>query len=73
MLLSRNFSVAMETKIIFSNSHNCYNINIFKYVIREHCLKLDSQQLSQNMFCKNIACLAVAREHHLAVARCDAP
>ena len=30
--------------------------------LREHCLKLNLLQLSHNMFCKNIARLAVARE-----------
>ena len=57
----------------FFNSHNCYNMNIFTNVIKEHCLKSNLQQLSYSMYCKNIACLAVAREHHLVVAMCDAP
>ena len=38
------------------------NINILRNFLREHCLKLNLLQLSHNMFCKNIACLAVARE-----------
>ena len=60
MLLSLSFLVAMETKTIFLNSHNCYDINIFTNVMKEHCLKIDLQQLSHSMFCKNIARLAVA-------------
>ena len=39
----------------------------------ESCLEFNLEQLSHSMFCKNIACLAVAREHHLVVAMCDAP
>ena len=35
--------------------------------------ELNLLQFSHSMFCKNIAHLAVAREHHLSVARCDAP
>ena len=31
------------------------------------------QQLPHSMFCKNIARLAVAKEHHLVVAMYDAP
>ena len=73
MLVSLSFLVAMETKIIFLNIHNNKNIDILKNIIREHCSELDLLQLSHSMSCKNIARLAVAREHHLAVARCDAP
>ena len=73
MFVSLSFLAAMETMIIFSNTRNCLNINIFTHVMREHCSKLDLQQLSHSMFCKNIARLAVAREHHLAVAMCNAP
>ena len=32
--------------------------------MREHCSKSNLLQLSYNMFCKNVARLAVAREHH---------
>ena len=64
MLVSLSFLVAMETKIIFLNNLNCLNINIFTNVMREHRSELDLQQLSHSMFCKNIASLAVAREHH---------
>ena len=35
--------------------------------------ELNLLQFSHSMFCKNIAHLAVAREHHLLVAMCDAP
>ena len=40
------------------------NINILRNFFREHCLKSNLQQLSHSMFCKNIACLAVARERN---------
>ena len=73
MLLSLSFLVAMETKIVFLNIYNCQNINILTDIIRKCCSGLNLQQLSHNMFCKNIARLAVAREQYLAVARCDAP
>ena len=73
MLVSLSFSVAMETKIIFSSIYNGLNINILIDIIREHCSELNLLQLSHNMFCKNIASLAVAREHHLLVAMYDAP
>ena len=73
MLVSLSLLVAIETKIIFLIIHNGYNINILTDTIREYCLKLNLLQLSHSMFCKNIACLAVAREHHLVVAMCDAP
>ena len=73
MLVSLSFLVAMETKIIFLSIHNCQNINILTDIIREHCSELNLLQLSHSMSCKNIARLPVAREHHLAVARCDAP
>ena len=56
-----SFSVAMETKIIFSNIHNHENINILKNIVWEYCSKLNLLQLSHSMFCKNIARLAVAR------------
>ena len=36
MLLSLSFSVAMETKIIFSNIYNCQNIKILTNIIREY-------------------------------------
>ena len=39
----------------------------------ESCSKSNLEQLSHSMFCKNIAHLAVAREHHLVVAMCDVP
>ena len=39
-------------------------ILILKDLFREHCLKLDLLQLSQSMFCKNGARLAVARGCH---------
>ena len=71
MLVSQSFSVAMEIKIIFLNSYNCYNINIFTSVIREHGLN-SNLQLSNSIFCKNNARLAVARGH-LVVAMCDNP
>ena len=48
------------------------NIDILTNIIKEYCSKLKLLQLSLSMSCKNIARLAVAREHHLAVARCDA-
>ena len=73
MLVSLSFSVAMETKIIFSSISNGLNINILIDIIREHCSELNLLQLSHNMFCKNIASLAVARERLLLVAMCDAP
>ena len=69
MLLSLSFSVAMETKNIFLNVYNNYNIDILINIIREHCSELDLLQLSHSMSCKNIARLAIAREHHLVVAR----
>ena len=64
MFLSLSFLVAMETKIIFSNIYNNQNINILRNIVREHCLELNLLQLSHGMFCKNIARLAIAREHH---------
>ena len=70
MLLSLSFFVAMETIIIFSNIYNFKTFNILTDIIREHCSESNLLQLSHSMFCKNIARLAVAREHHLAVARC---
>ena len=39
------------------------NINIFRDFFREPCLKFNLLQLSLNMFCKNFARLADAREH----------
>ena len=71
MLVSLSFLVAMETKIIVFD--NGKNINILINMIREHCSELNLLHLSHNMLCKNIASLAVAREHHLLVAMCDAP
>ena len=73
MLVSLSFLVAMETKIIFSSIYNGSNINILIDIIREHCSELNLLQLFHSMFCTNIASLAVAREHHLLVAMCDAP
>ena len=73
MLLSLSFLVAMETKIIFLNIHNNYDIDILTNIIREHCSELDLLQLSHSMFCKNIACLAVARERNYVWQPCDAP
>ena len=68
-----SFLVAMETKKFFLSIYHSENINILIDIIREHCSKLNLLQLSHSMFCKNIASLAVAREHHLLVAMCDAP
>ena len=42
--------------------YSCYNNNILRYFLREHCLKSNMLKLSHNMFCKNIPTLAVARE-----------
>ena len=42
--------------------YSCQIINILRNFLREQCLKLNLLQLSNNMFCKNIACLAIARE-----------
>ena len=39
----------------------------------ESCLKFDFEQLSHSMFCKNIACFAVAREHNRVVTHSYAP
>ena len=64
MLLSLSFLVAMETKIVFLNIYNCQNINILTDIIRKRCSGLNLQQLSHSMFCKDIARLAIAREHH---------
>ena len=33
-------------------------------MIREHHSELNLLQLSYSMFCKNIACLAIGKEHH---------
>ena len=44
-----------------------------KYFLREHYLKSNLLQLSNNMFCKNIARLAVARERIHVWQPCDAP
>ena len=73
MLLSLSFLVAMKTKIIFLNIYDFQSINILTAIIREHCSGSIFQRLSHSMFCKNIARLAIAKEHHLAVAMCDAP
>ena len=40
------------------------NMNIFKKLLTEHCLKSNLLQLSRNMFCKDVARLAVARKRH---------
>ena len=42
-------------------------------VMKEHRSKSNLQQLFHIMFCKNIARLAVAREHHRAVTHSYAP
>ena len=62
MLLSLSFSVAMESKIIFLIIHYCKDINILTDMMREHCLESNLQQL----FHKNIAGLAIAREFDFA-------
>ena len=62
MLVSLSFSVAMETKTLFSSIYNCQNINILTDIIKEHCSELNFLQLSHSMFCRNNARLAVARE-----------
>ena len=41
--------------------------------MREHCLKLNLQQLSHSMFYKNIARLAIARERNYVWQTYDAP
>ena len=38
------------------------NVDILKNFLKEHCLKSNLLQLSHNMFCKNVARLAIARE-----------
>ena len=73
MLLSLSFLVAMETKIIFLNIYNNYNIDILINIIREHCSELNMLQLSHSMSCKNIARLAVARERNYVWQPCNAP
>ena len=40
---------------------------------QEHYSESNLLQFSHSIFCKNIVCLAVAREHHFGIARCDAP
>ena len=44
--------------------HVAENINNLRDFLREHCLKSNLQQLSYNMFCKNVARLAVAMGCH---------
>ena len=58
-------------KCISMNSHQI--INILKKFLREYCSKSNMLQLSHNMFCKNIAHLAVAREQLRAVTHSYAP
>ena len=47
-------------------AHGCWLpcINILRHFLREHSLELNLLQLSHSMFCKNVACLAVARGCH---------
>ena len=61
--------VAMETHFHAFPLEYLY----FEIFLREHCLKSNLLQLSYSMFCKNIAGLAVAREHHTAVTHSYTP
>ena len=45
----------------------------FAKFLKEHCSKSNLLKLSHNMFCKNIARLVVAKEHHGAVTHSYAP